>query len=231
MNLVTATIHNSDKARLINLLASYGIREPILSAFEKVPREKFVPLKLVEAAYEDRALPIGEGQTISQPSLVASMLQELRLKGDEKVLEVGTGSGFEAALLSTLCKKVYTVERIAKLAREAKKRIKNLRIKNAEIAVGDGSLGLAKYAPFDAIIVSAAFLQVPRPLAEQLKEDGRLIMPVGAPQSQEVVLYKKKEGQLVEASRISPVRFVPLIGKHGWGESGQDNLTPENSHI
>lgn len=231
MNFGATFVQNHDKERLINLLASYGIKEPILSAFEKVPREKFVPAKLTDAAYEDRALPIGEGQTISQPSLVASMLQELKLKGDETVLEVGTGSGFEAALLATLCKKVYTIERIEKLAKQAKKRIRSLGLVNVEVAVGDGSLGIPKHAPFDAAVVSAAFREVPRPLVEQLKEDGRLIMPVGSPESQEVVLYKKKEGKLVEATRISPVRFVPLIGKYGWQANEQDKPVLTNAHI
>lgn len=230
MNLGATFVQDHDKERLINLLAAYSIKEPILSAFDKVERRKFVPQKLADAAYEDRALPIGEGQTISQPSLVASMLQELRLKGDEKILEVGTGSGFEAALLASLCKKVYTIERIAGLAKQAKKRIKQLGIRNVKVVVGDGSLGLPKYAPFDAIIVSAAFLQVPRPLVEQLKEDSRLIMPVGSPESQEVVLYKKKGGQLVETARISPVRFVPLIGKYGW-QANEDRQVLSDAHI
>lgn len=230
MNLGATFVQDHDKERLINLLAAYGIKEPILSAFDKVERQKFLPQKLADAAYEDRALPIGEGQTISQPSLVASMLQELRLKGDEKILEVGTGSGFEAALLATLCKKVYTIERIEKLAEQAKKRIRSLGIENVEVIVGDGSLGIAKYAPYDGIIVSAAFVNVPRPLIKQLKEDGRLIMPVGPSESQEVVLYKKKEGQLIEVARISPVRFVPLIGKYGW-QANEDKPVLTNAHI
>lgn len=230
MNFGATFVQNHDKERLINLLAAYGIREPILSAFDKVERQRFVPQKLADAAYEDRALPIGEGQTISQPSLVASMLQELRLKRDETVLEVGTGSGFEAALLGTLCKKVYTVERIEKLAKQAKKRIKSLGLANVEVVVGDGSLGIPKYAPFDAAVVSAAFREVPRPLIEQLKEDGRLIMPVGPPESQEVVFYKKREGKLVEVTRISPVRFVPLIGKYGW-QANEDKPVLANVHI
>lgn len=207
-----------DKDRLINLLAAYGTREPLLSAFEKIPREKFVPEAFKDAAYEDRALPLGEGQTISQPSLVALMLQELGLKGDEKVLEVGTGSGFQAALLGALARKVYTIERIEKLAKRAKAVIKSLRIKNVEVLTGDGSLGVPEHALYDAIIVAAAFRKVPKPLAGQLREDGRLIMPVGPRDSQEVVLYKKKKGKLVKIKKISPVRFVPLIGKLGWKE-------------
>lgn len=207
-----------DKDRLINLLAAYGTREPLLSAFEKIPREKFVPEAFKDAAYEDRALPLGEGQTISQPSLVALMLQELGLKGDEKVLEVGTGSGFQAALLGALARRVYTIERIEKLAKRAKTALKSLKARNVEVLTGDGSLGVPEHAPYDAIIVAAAFRKVPKPLAGQLKEDGRLIMPVGPHDSQEVVLYKKKKGKLVEIKKISPVRFVPLVGKLGWKE-------------
>lgn len=185
-------------------------------AFEKVSREKFIEKRFLEAAYEDRALPIGEGQTISQPSLVAEMLQELELGGQEKVLEVGTGSGYQAALLGNLAKRVYTIERIEKLAREAEKRIKSIGIKNVKVMVGDGSGGLARYAPYNAIIVSAAFREVPQSLISQLAENGRLIMPVGEHTSQEVILYRKKAGNLQEIRRISPVRFVPLVGKYGW---------------
>lgn len=207
---------NYERERLINLLASYGIKENIILAFEAVPREKFIEKRFIEAAYEDRALPIGESQTISQPSLVAEMLQSLELGGGEKVLEVGTGSGYQASLLAKLAKKVYTIERIEKLAKEAEKHIKSIGVKNVEVIVGDGTRGLAKHAPYNAIIVSAAFREIPQPFASQLKEDGRLIMPVGEQDSQEVILYQKKAGILREIRRISPVRFVPLVGKYGW---------------
>lgn len=216
MLVQTKTASVQDRERLINLLAAYGIKERILSAFEKVPREKFIEKRFLDAAYEDRALPIGEGQTISQPSLVAEMLQALELTGDEKVLEVGTGSGYQAALLGNLAKKIYTIERIEKLAGEAKKHIKSSGVKNVKVIIGDGSEGLARYAPYDAITVSAAFREVPQPLVMQLAENGRLVMPVGEHASQEVILYRKKAGSLEEIRRISPVRFVPLVGKYGW---------------
>lgn len=205
-----------EKNRLVNLLASYGITEPVLSAFDQVPRELFVPRNMRYAAYEDHALPIGEGQTISQPSLVALMLQALSLTGKEKVLEVGTGSGFQAALLSKLSLKVYSIERKKVLAEKAEERIRALNIKNIEVVVGDGTEGLKDKAPFDAIIVTAAFKNVPQPLVEQLRERGKLVMPVGGQDWQDVVLYQKERGRLREIRRLAPVRFVPLIGKHGW---------------
>lgn len=206
----------TEKGHLLNLLASYGIRDRVLAAFESVPREFFVEKAFQESAYEDRALPIGEGQTISQPSLVGTMLQALELDGSEKVLEIGTGSGFETTLLAKLAYQIYSVERIEMLASRAVDRIKKLGIKNVTIIVGDGTLGLPKYAPFDAIIVTAAFTNVPVLLVKQLREAGRLIMPVGDQNEQEVVLYKKLVGKLVAIRKIAPVRFVPLIGKHAW---------------
>lgn len=208
---------NRDKERLINLLAAYGIREPILSAFEKIPRERFVDPKMVNVAYEDRALPIGKGQTISQPSLVAVMIQALDLRGGEKVLEIGTGSGFQTALLSNLAREVYSIERIESLANQAKEKIRGLGLRNVKILIGDGSEGVPQYAPFDTIIVSAAFKKVPTPLIKQLKPGGRIVMPIGHQDYQEVILYKKTGGQLRQVRKISPVRFVPLVGKYGWG--------------
>ena len=206
----------TEKGHLFNLLASYGIKDTVLAAFEAVPREFFVEKAFQDSAYEDRALPIGEGQTISQPSLVGTMLEALDLHGDEKVLEVGTGSGFQAALLGRLAKKVYTIERIPTLASLARGPLKELGLLNVKAVVGDGTLGLARHAPYDAIIVTAAFTSVPAPLIRQLREAGRLIMPVGDQNEQEVVLYKKLVGKLVAIRKIAPVRFVPLIGKHAW---------------
>lgn len=207
---------NHEKQRLINLLASYGVGEPILSAFEGTPREEFLPHEYIEEAYEDRALPIGENQTVSQPSLLASILQELKLKGSEKVLEVGTGSGFFAAILGKVVQEVYTIERFDNLAYIATKRLEALKVKNVHIKVGDGTTGWPEYAPFDAIIVSAAFKDVPGPLIEQLKEGGKLVMPLGEQQDQELMLFKKEEDKLQEIKSIAPVRFVQLVGQYGW---------------
>jgi protein-L-isoaspartate(D-aspartate) O-methyltransferase len=203
-----------EKVRLINLLASYGIREPILSAFDQVPRHFFVDRNLWQAAYEDHALLIDEGQTISQPSLVAEMLQALQLRGDEKVLEIGTGSGFGAALLGKLVKTVYTIELLPSLAKKAKTRIASLGIKNVEVVVGDGTEGLEKNAPYDVIIVTAYTSRVPPSLMKQLSDDGKLIIPIGEKDWQEVILYKKISGKLDAGQKIAPVRFVPLIGKY-----------------
>lgn len=214
--MFTQLTTETEKNRLINLLAAYGIKQPVINAFEVIPRELFVPKDFVQSAYEDRALPIGEGQTISQPSLVGTMLQALELRGMEKVLEIGTGSGFQAALLARLAARVYTIERIPALAKNAVARLKKLKIANVKIVIGDGTLGLARYAPYDAIIVTAAFKTVPPPLSRQLVEGGRLIMPLGEREEQEVVLYKKIAGKLVLVRKIAPVRFVPLIGEHAW---------------
>lgn len=218
MNLGTTLSAYQDNQRLLNLLASYGVRERVISAFEKIPREIFVPQRLLALSYEDRALPIGEGQTISQPSLVASMIDALDLKGDERVLDIGTGSGFQAALLGTLAKEVYTIERILKLVKEAKRRIEKLGLGNITVITGDGSEGLPENAPYDAIIVAAASPLVPPPLIEQLKEKGKLVIPIGDSQGQDARMYIKEGKDLKEVETISPVRFVPLIGKYGWSK-------------
>lgn len=213
--MLTQENRNHEKLRLINLLASYGIREPVLSAFDEVPRELFISRQYAYAAYEDHPIRIGEGQTTSQPSLIALMLQELELQGREKVLEVGTGSGFQTALLSKLAREVYSIEIVKSFVAKAKKRIGRLGLKNVSIVHGDGSQGLPEHAPYDAIIVTAYFREVPKPLVEQLKEGGRLIMPVGGQHVQEVTLFRKRERKLKEARRIVPVVFVPLVGKYG----------------
>lgn len=218
--MFTRLTTETEKSHLLNLLASYGIKPRVVNAFEAVAREFFVPEDFSQSAYEDRALPIGEGQTISQPSLVGTMLEALDLRGREKVLEIGTGSGFQAALLGKLTKKVYTIERIPSLAKLAGQRLKNLKIGNVKVMVGDGTLGLPRYAPFDAIIVTAAFKNVPQPLVKQLVEGGRLIMPVGEQHNQEVVLYRKLVGKFIPIRKIAPVRFVPLVGKYAWDING-----------
>ncbi len=213
----------TDKQKLFveELIKPVGITDNrVLKAFAKVPREEFVPAKYRSQAYQDGPLPIGEGQTISQPSLVALMTQLLNLKGDEKVLEIGTGSGYQAAILSQLSKEVHTIERLSELSQTAQTVCQNLGYKNIHFHVGDGSLGLTKEQPFDAIIVTAGAKEIPQPLVDQLKIGGRLVIPSGetlVSQSLKVVTRTKKG---IEIKEIEPVAFVPLIGKHGW----KDNL-------
>lgn len=212
--MIISSIYQAERYRLTNLLASYGIKDPVLSAFDNTPREAFVDKKYLTYAYEDRALPTLFGQTISQPSLVALSLQELSLTPTDVVLEIGTGSGFQTALLSQLVKKVYSIERLPELTKLAQNRLKKLR--NVEVITGDGSLGWLTGSPYDAIVVTAAFTQVPDPLTVQLRTGGKLIMPIGNAEWQELTLYKKHDDGLVVLRRISDVRFVPLFGKYAY---------------
>lgn len=189
-----------------------GVKDKrVLEAMLKVERHKFVPLNLQKYAYEDYPLEIGEGQTISQPYIVALMTELLELKGNEKVLEIGTGSGYQAAILAELCKKVYTIEIIPSLAENAKKLLKNLGYKNIKVKTGDGFYGWKEYAPFDGIIVTCAPSDIPKPLIDQLAEGGRMVIPVGDIY-QELLLIKKEKGKLIRKS-IIPVRFVPMTGE------------------
>uniref|UniRef100_A0A7C4AJA7 Protein-L-isoaspartate O-methyltransferase n=1 Tax=Thermodesulfovibrio aggregans TaxID=86166 RepID=A0A7C4AJA7_9BACT len=193
-----------------------GIRDKrVIEVMKKVPRHLFVPEDIMEEAYDDRALPIGHGQTISQPYIVALMTELLELKGDEKVLEIGTGSGYQAAILAELAREIHTIERIEVLASEAKKRFEKLGYKNIKIYVKDGTEGLPEEAPFDRIIITAATPDVPQPLVEQLKEEGIIVAPVGERYSQHMLKAIKKAGEL-ERHYLIPVAFVPLIGKYGW---------------
>ena len=209
------------KASLIeNYIKPLGVTDSrVISAFRKVPRHKFVPANYRKDAYLDIPLPIGKGQTISQPSLVAVMTQALELKGREKVLEVGTGSGFQAAILSHLAKKVYTIEIIGRLADKAAKTLKNLQCDNVHVEIGDGSQGLQKYAPYDAIIVTAAGNQIPQPLIDQLKVGGRIVIPVGESLYGQQLKVGKKVGNTIKIIDIEPVAFVPLRGKFGFEEN------------
>lgn len=192
------------------------IEGKILNIFGKVPRHEFIPHEYRDSAYENNALPVGEGQTISQPSLVAIMTQALGLKGHEKILEIGTGSGYQAAILSYLAKEVYTIERIKLLAQKSIEILEKLQIKNVYVFEGDGSLGLPKYAPYDAIIVTAGAREIPKSLVDQLKMGGRIVIPVGGSKiDQKLIVGQKKKGKL-ETKEVEPVRFVPLIGKYGW---------------
>lgn len=206
-----------DRSRMVrDQLIPRGICDPrVLSAFETVPRHLFIPEDELEWAYSDFPLPIGYNQTISQPYIVALMTEKLRLTGTEKVLEVGTGSGYQAAILSKLAAEVHTVEIIPELARTARKRFETMGIANINIHEGDGSLGYHLFTPFDAITVTAAAPLVPRPLLEQLNDGGRMIIPVGSRGYQELELWQRS-GELFHSETIIPVAFVPLRGQHGW---------------
>jgi protein-L-isoaspartate(D-aspartate) O-methyltransferase len=188
-----------------------GVKDPrVLSALLKVERHRFVPEKYLDSAYSDQPLPIGEGQTISQPYIVGLMTELLELKGDEKVLEIGTGSGYQAAILAELAKEVYTIEIIESLASTAQKRLSELGYQNIKVKAGDGYLGWPEAAPFDAIIVTAAPDHIPKPLVEQLKEGGRMVVPVGS-YTQELKKIVKRSGKM-ETIDVIPVLFVPMTG-------------------
>ena len=180
-----------------------------------VPRELFVPPGERDAAYYDGALPIGDGQTISQPFVVAHMTEALKLGSSDKVLEIGTGSGYQTAVLSLLAGEVYTVERLAWLSEQAQATLNENNCHNIFFRIGDGSLGWPEAGPFDAILVTCAAPNVPPPLVEQLADGGRLVVPVGPRGYQDLVLIWRK-GDVVTQEKLSPVAFVPLLGKHGW---------------
>jgi len=189
----------------------------VLAAMAAVRREDFVPQELRRRAYEDGPLPIGEGQTISQPYIVAAMTAALQLSGDQRVLEIGTGCGYQAALLSRLVKTVFTIEVRSELAATAAERLARLRFDNVHVHCGDGTLGLAEVAPFNAILVAAAAPDVPGPLRSQLAEEGRMILPVGDADNQELRLIERS-GTSFQATVLEGCRFVPLVGYHGWKE-------------
>lgn len=193
-------------------LRDRGIADPrVLDAMGRVPRHRFVAENLLDQAYEDHPLPIGEGQTISQPYIVAVMLETLSLQPSDKVLEVGAGSGYVTALLCELCAKVFSIERHAALADGARQVLAELGYANACIFTGDGTLGLPAEAPFDAILVSAAASSLPRTLIAQLKDPGRMIVPVGTNESQQLQFIRIVNGEM-HVSLREPVRFVPLVG-------------------
>jgi protein-L-isoaspartate(D-aspartate) O-methyltransferase len=197
-------------------LVPRGITDPrVLEAMRTVPRHLFVDDALQSRAYGDFPLPIAAGQTISQPYIVASMTQALRLHGDEQVLEIGTGSGYQAAVLSRLCTKVYTVERINSLLASARKVFDQLNYFNIVAKLDDGTLGWPECGPFDAIIVTAGGPSIPEPLVEQLGERGRLVIPVGDQYLQTLQLLEKTDDGL-QIRQLERVRFVDLVGKHGW---------------
>jgi protein-L-isoaspartate(D-aspartate) O-methyltransferase len=212
-----------DEARALmvkNQLAARSItNQRILCVMGEIPRHRFVDESLWESAYRDSPLSIGYGQTISQPYIVAYMTQALQLpeNGRATVLEIGTGSGYQAAILSQLVDKVYSVERIAPLAQRAQQLLKELDIYNVEINVTDGGYGWSAHSPYDAIIVTAAAPEIPAPLLDQLKEGGRLVAPVGPRWQQELMRLQWRGGEFI-SERLAPVAFVPLVGEHGWEE-------------
>jgi len=195
--------------------------ERVLEAMRAVPRHLFVPPEYRHMAYCDGPLPIGSRQTISQPYIVALMTQLLRLEGDENTLEVGTGSGYQAAVLAHLSRQVHTIERHAELAKQAAEVLKGLGLNNVTVHVGDGTLGLPEFAPFQAIMVTAAAPEVPRTLLDQLDEGGRLVVPVGGRMNQFLERWERK-GPKFEQDVLVPVAFVPLRGQHGWKEDFWD---------
>ena len=203
----------SRKRMVETQIKARGITDPkVLEVMEQIPRHLFAQHS---RACDDTPLPIPCGQTISQPYVVALMTQALQLKGSENVLEIGTGSGYQTAILAKLAKWVYSVERIAPLFYQAQQALEAARIFNINLAIRDGSKGWPEEAPFNAILVAAASPKIPQPLFEQLAEGGRLVIPVGDPHTQQLLLVTKEHGQLVEQG-LGGVRFVRLVGAHGW---------------
>jgi protein-L-isoaspartate(D-aspartate) O-methyltransferase len=199
-------------------LAGRGITdERVLEAMREVPRHRFVPDDMWDMAYRDTPLPIGHGQTISQPYIVAYMTQTLHLTPDDRVLEVGTGSGYQVAILSRLAKRVYTVERVSELSKCAEQIMQELGYDNIEFRVGDGGYGWPEEASFDAIVVTAAAPEVPQPLVAQLADGASLVAPIGPAGYQELVRLTK-QGEATKVDHLVPVAFVPLVGEHGWRE-------------
>lgn len=206
------------RRRLLETLRSNGITDlAVLRAFEMTPRHLFVPSGMHHRAYDDMPLPIGNGQTISQPTVHARYLQELRLTGSEKVLEIGTGSGYQTVLLAHLAAQVFSVERIAPLLDKAREVVALCGVRNVSLLLGDGTFGWSAYAPYDAILVSAGSPGIPKPLTAQLAEGGRMVIPLGDRDEQMLAVLTRR-GDAIERRDVLPVRFVPLLGTHGWTE-------------
>jgi protein-L-isoaspartate(D-aspartate) O-methyltransferase len=213
---VEAQEYRGARRRLVSILQDQGIRDlAVLHAIDEVPRHIFVPTAVRHRAYEDSALPIGSGQTISQPSIHARYLELLELTGKEKVLEIGTGSGYQTALLAKLAAQVFTIERIGTLLDRAKDILRQVGASNVSYMLGDGTLGWSQFAPYDAILVGAAAPEIPPAYIDQLGEGGRLLIPLGGRDEQVLHLFTK-HGTELERKDIAPVRFVPLVGKHSW---------------
>jgi protein-L-isoaspartate(D-aspartate) O-methyltransferase len=206
------------RTRLLDELRLKGVRDlAVLRAFDLTPRHLFVPSGVQHRAYEDTPLPIGNAQTISQPSVHARYLELLAFTGSEKVLEVGTGSGYQTILLAHLAARVFSVERIAPLLDRARAVIRECGVSNVSLMLGDGTYGWKSFAPYDAILVSAASPDVPQPLVDQLAEGGRMLVPVGGRDEQRLVLVTHN-GDALALKELDAVRFVPLLGDHGWTE-------------
>lgn len=211
---------DAERASMVhNHMAARDITDPaVLHIMGRIPRELFIPPKYFDQAYADRPLPIGLGQTISQPYIVALMTQHLRLNSSCHVLEIGTGSGYQTAILAKLCEKVYTIERHNQLTETAQAALAELKIDNVEFFIGDGSRGWPEEKQFDRIIITAAIPEIPQPLTKQLKEGGLLVAPIGGQLSQDLVVCEKTQDHLTKKS-ICGCRFVKLVGKHGFTES------------
>ena len=204
------------RRRLVETLQGEGIRDlAVLRAVDLTPRHLFVPTGVRHRAYEDSALPIGNGQTISQPSVHAKYLELLGLSGKEKVLEVGTGTGYQTVLLSHLAAQVFSIERVPALYDKARDVLRQLDVRNVSLSLGDGTIGWREYAPYHAILVSAGAPDVPTPLIDQLADGGKLLIPLGTKDEQLLVSFERRDGTVVRRD-IAPVRFVPLMGRHGW---------------
>jgi protein-L-isoaspartate(D-aspartate) O-methyltransferase len=204
-----------DKMIRQQIMARGVYDERVLDAMQSVPRHLFVPVNSRHSAYHDGPLSIGQGQTISQPYIVALMTEVMALKEHERVLEIGTGSGYQTAILSRLAARVYTIERIPELADRARDVLCQLGYNNVQIRIGDGTLGWPEQGPYDAIVVTAASPKVPEPLTEQLAEGGRLVAPIGGSWSQSLVRIRR-QGDRLQRRELATVAFVPLIGEHGW---------------
>lgn len=208
---------DEERRRMVDLqIAARGVHDPrVLSAMRETPRHLFIPPPYDRAAYDDCPLPIGNGQTISQPYIVALMTELIHPKLGDNILEIGAGSGYQAMILATIVKKVTTIERISEVANLARRNLVALHCNNAEVVIGDGTLGYPKNAPYDGIIITAATPQVPPPLIDQMADGGRLVAPVGGREIQELIVLEKRGGKVIQ-NLHGGVRFVPLIGEHGW---------------
>ncbi len=213
---VDAQEYRGARRRLVSLLQDQGVRDlSVLHAIDEVPRHLFVPTAVRHRAYEDSALPIGSGQTISQPSIHARYLELLRLTGKERVLEIGTGSGYQTALLAKLASQVFTIERLSLLLERAKEILRQVGASNVSYMLGDGTLGWSEFSLYDAILVGAGAPEIPPAYIDQLADGGRLLIPLGGRDEQTLHLFTRR-GEELERKDIAPVRFVPLVGIHSW---------------